>query len=82
MKFEVGDRVICNNSFERILCGMTGTVCASSPTWISVDWDDLYDGHSCNGKARTNHGYNVPFQFLEPEEEEETIDLQLDDSLI
>lgn len=81
MRFQVGDRVRCTKSFERIDYGMSGTVCISSSTWIGVDWDDLYDGHSCKGRTRAGHGYNIPFQFLE-HEEEETADLQLDDSLI
>lgn len=86
MKFNVGDRVICIRSYERVKMGHRGTICIitrGEPS-IGVYWDTDIGGHTCRGRCEDGHGYFVCKEdiCLEAEEEEGTIDLTLDEDLI
>lgn len=57
--FKVGDRVKVISTFDGLnLKNKTGTVVGfnGSGTNVGVEFDDSIGGHTCNGKAKDNHG--------------------------
>ena len=67
-EFKVGDRVryiVEGGAGTRIRVGDTGTVCVVYKSYIGVEWDRNVGGHSCQGKARVGHGWNVFRECLE-----------------
>lgn len=67
-EFKVGDRVryiIEGGNGARIRVGDTGTVCEVGKSCIGVEWDRNVGGHSCQGKAKIGHGWNVMRECLE-----------------
>lgn len=86
MKFQIGDRVICIRSYERVKIGYRGTICIISggePS-IGVYWDTDIGGHSCRGRCEDGHGYFVCEHNIDfcDDFEEEALDLTLDEDLI
>jgi len=60
-KFKVGDRVIYTGIDSKLKEGYTGTIVN---IWdydqvLGIDWDKDVDGHTCEGKAKHNHGWNI-----------------------
>ena len=69
-EFKVGDRVryiVGGGAGTRIRIGDTGTVCNVDKSCIGVEWDRNVGGHSCQGKAKIGHGWNVMRECLEIE---------------
>ena len=72
-EFKIGDRVelvgeACNMNIND---GDVGTVVANSGRFIGVDFDRDIGGHSCNGRGRLGHCWNIPCEDLEKLEEAE-----------
>lgn len=64
-----GMKVRLIHAFDMLQVGTTGTIISESISqnlWVDVDWDNFTRGHGCNGKARPNHGYCVPAEYLVP----------------
>ena len=74
-KFKVGDRVACAIDYPDgnidLVVGCEGTIVGEpfdycGECWYPVDWDNEFDdGHSCNGNARSGHGWNVSENSIE-----------------
>lgn len=68
MNFKIGDKVRGKGSQSGInLTGEYGTICDMHKDSILIEWDrSIYDisggtdhGHSCDGKAKDGHGWNI-----------------------
>ena len=72
-EFKIGDRVelVGENWNMNINVGDVGTVVANSGLFIGVDFDRDTDGHSCDGRGRLGHCWNIPCEDLEKLEEAE-----------
>lgn len=73
--FNIGDRVMCivDHPYDNeiLVSGMCGTVVCADDYTIRVDWDDNIGGHSCGGKARRGHGWDMsPSKIVFADEEE------------
>lgn len=72
-EFKIGDRVelVGENWNMNINVGDVGTVVANSGLFIGVDFDRDTGGHSCDGRGRLGHCWNIPCEDLEKLEEAE-----------
>lgn len=72
-EFKIGDRVeLVGESWNiNINVGDVGTVVANSGLFIGVDFDRDTGGHSCDGRGRLGHCWNIPCEDLEKLEEAE-----------
>jgi hypothetical protein len=60
-EFQVGDRIECVKEYNRISVGMQGIIVAvTGSIYLSIEWDTLTNGHTCDGKSVKGKGYNVP----------------------
>jgi hypothetical protein len=65
----IGDRVEFTGNNSKILTGYKGTVVglhnSGDDFVINVNWDKYIDGHSCDGKAKNGHGWNIYSRYVE-----------------
>lgn len=71
--FEIGDRV-CSivdhpDDNQYIVIGSKGTVVYIDYNLIFVEWDDNVYGHTCDGRAKDGHGWNVEQFQIELEDD-------------
>jgi hypothetical protein len=66
----IGDRVEYIGSHDKLRKGYKGTVVGlysndADGTVINVNWDKYINGHSCDGRAKDGHGWNIYSKYVE-----------------
>ena len=82
MRIPIGSRVelVGTPGTSRLQPGDTGTIVGYYDKDVyNVEWDKSFGGHSCNGLAKSGHGWNVlnhtVRELFEEDEDDVSIDL-------
>lgn len=67
---KVGDRVLALEGHDGASTeGKYGRIVSVSSRELGVEFDEPVDGHTCGGRAKDNHGWNMPSRKLKKVEE-------------
>jgi hypothetical protein len=64
----IGDRIEFTGKTNKVTKGYKGTVVGlydnSEEIVLNIDWDKHIHGHSCEGRAKEGHGWNVYARYV------------------